>query len=131
MKFKILRVLERLRQRSGLRSKGGIIVGVLVLMTWCLPVHAADDSFIEFPPSGTDVSSFRCPGGIVSSGDHPSDVADKCGDPVERGVLPNRKYDVWVYSSPKGKFVYYLGFLNQRLQRIYSVSCVKNDPHCQ
>lgn len=106
-------------------------IGVLFIMIGCVPGTALCDNLIDFPPSGTDANSFRCSGGIVSIGEHPRDVVEKCGDPVERGVLSNRKYDVWVYYTPRDKFVYYLGFLNRGLQRIYSVSCINNDPHCQ
>ena len=106
------------------------IIAVL-LLTWCCgPMIAAADNVIEFPPEGSDMSSHRCDGGIVSIGDPYRVVSEKCGDPVDRGELPHRKYDVWVYYKSGANFVYYFAFFNRNLQRIYSVSCNKNDPYC-
>jgi hypothetical protein len=63
-----------------------------------------------------DQSSYRCPGGVVAIGDLDRSVREKCGDPLEIG----RRQDfgpVWIYQSAQGNFMYYLAFLNGRLQR--------------
>jgi hypothetical protein len=107
-----------------------LIVGILLVVWCCVPMSATGDTVIDLPPEGSDISSHRCDGGIVSVGDHFRLVAEKCGDPVDRGNMPHRKYDVWVYHTPGANFVYYFAFFNRNLQRIYSVSCNKNDPYC-
>ena len=107
-----------------------IKIGTVLVIMLAIPIIALSENLLDFPPSGTDGSSLRCGGGIISLGDHPRVVSEKCGDPVDRGRLSNRKYDVWVYHKPGANFVYYLGFFDRRLQRIYTVSCVKKDPYC-
>ncbi len=107
-----------------------IKIAIIGIILWCLPILAAAENLIELPPAGTDINNFRCEGKIISTGDHVRDVAQKCGEPVDRGMIDNRKYDIWVYHVTGEKFVYYLGFSQRRLQRIYLVSCHKNDPYC-
>lgn len=85
---------------------------------------------MDYPPSGSDLSNYRCPDGIISKGDQPRDVLDKCGEPLRTGTLPNREHDIWVYRFGDANFIYYIGFLNDRIQRIYAVNCIKDDPNC-
>lgn len=105
-----------------------IIAAAILLL--CVIVPASAENMLEFPPTGTDVNSFRCEGNIISTGDSARDVMEKCGEPVDRGSMQGRRYDIWVYHYQGENFVYYLGFLNRTVQRIHSVSCNKNDPYC-
>ena len=76
-----------------------------------------------------DQSSYRCSGGVVAIGDLDRAVREKCGDPLEIG----RRQDfgpVWIYQSAQGNFMYYLAFLNGRLQRIVGAPCSVDDPEC-
>lgn len=101
------------------------------VVLFVLPLSALSDNVIELPETGTDVSTVRCSGSIVSTGDALKTVEEKCGAPMARGHLPNRSdYDVWVFRLGSTDFVHYMGFRNRRLERIYSVSCVKKDPYC-
>ncbi len=107
-------------------------VSIICFVFSLLPAVVLSDNIIELPESGTDVSSLRCDGSIISTGDALKTIEEKCGAPLARGHLPNRMaYDVWVYRLGDGAFVKYLGFINRRLERIYSVSCVKKGPYCQ
>ena len=106
------------------------IIGAVTILLLCVIGPAASENQLDFPPSGTDVNSFRCAGRIISTGDSARDVSEKCGEPLDRGSMQGRRYDIWIYHYPGDHFVYYLGFLNRKLQRIYSVSCIKNDPYC-
>ena len=76
-----------------------------------------------------DQSSYRCSGGIVAVGDLDRDVQEKCGDPLEIG----RRQDfgpIWIYYENQAKFMYYLAFLNGKLQRIVGVTCSPDDANC-
>ena len=76
-----------------------------------------------------DQSSYRCSGGIVALGDLDRTVREKCGDPLEIG----RRQDfgpIWIYHSPQQKFMYYLAFLNGKLQRIVGAPCSPDKPEC-
>jgi hypothetical protein len=37
---------------------------------------------------------------------------------------------IWIYHSPQRKFMYYLAFLNGKLQRIVGAPCSPDDPSC-
>lgn len=83
---------------------------------------------IEFN-SLADQSSYRCSGGVVAVGDLDRDVRKKCGDPLEIG----RKQDfgpIWIYYEDQANFMYYLPFLNGKLQRIVGATCGPDDPGC-
>lgn len=106
------------------------ITGAITIFFLCMIGPAAAENLLDFPPSGTDVNSFRCGGSIISTGDSAREVIEKCGNPIDQGSMQGRRYDIWIYHYQGDNFVYYLGFLNRKLQRIYSVSCIKNDPYC-
>ncbi len=107
-------------------------VSIICVACFLLPGTVLSDNIIELPESGTDVSTVRCSGNIISTGDALKTVEEKCGAPIARGHLPNRsEYDVWVFRLESGDFVQYMGFRNRRLERIYSVSCIKQDPYCK
>ncbi len=86
---------------------------------------------LDLPPSGSDVSSMRCPNGVVAIGDNVADVLKKCGDPLRTGWMAGRTYDIGVYHFKGSRFIYYLGTRKKRVERIYSVNCQKGDPLCQ
>ena len=76
-----------------------------------------------------DQSSFRCSGGIVAVGDLDREVREKCGDPLMIG----RRQDVgiiWIYYEDQANFMYYLPFLNGRLQRVVGAPCNPDEPDC-
>lgn len=103
----------------------------LIIVVLAVPGMGISDNIIDLPPSGTDASSIRCQGKIVSTGTSMPDVLDLCEEPLDRGQLVNRTYEVWVYRFDGSAYVNYLAFRNRRLQRIYRVSCIKDDPYCQ
>ena len=93
--------------------------------------------FIIFPGTSysinfnslADQSSYRCSGGVVGIGDSDIEVRGKCGDPYMIG----RKQDfgpVWIYYEDGSNFMYYLPFLNGKLQRIVGAPCTPDDPAC-
>ena len=77
----------------------------------------------------TDQSTYRCSGGVVAVGDLDRDVREKCGDPLEIG----RRQDfgpIWIYYEDQANFMYYLPFLNGKLQRIVGSTCSPDDAKC-
>lgn len=100
-----------------------IIVG-LILVFFLL-------SAMNYPSRGTDYSSYRCSGGLVSKGDLARDVYGKCGDPIRETRIAREPHRVFVYRFGQKRFVYYFAFLHERLQRIYAVNCLQDDPHCE
>ena len=71
----------------------------------------------------------QCSGGVVAIGDSDIDVREKCGDPLQIG----RKQDygpVWIYYEDQSNFMYYLPFLNGKLQRIVGAPCSPDDADC-
>jgi hypothetical protein len=76
-----------------------------------------------------DQSSYRCSGGIVALGDSDITVRDKCGEPLEIGQRQDFG-PIWIYHSPQQKFMYYLAFLNGKLQRIVGAPCSPDNPSC-
>ena len=93
-----------------------------------LIAFAGKSNSLDFS-SLADQSSYRCSGGVVSVGDSDRDVRKKCGDPLEIG----RRQDfgpIWIYYEDQAKFMYYLAFLNGKLQRIVGATCNPDDAAC-
>ena len=93
-----------------------------------LIVFAGKSDSLDFN-SLADQSSYRCSGGVVAVGDSDRSVREKCGDPLEIG----RKQDfgpIWIYHTAQGNFMYYLAFMNGRLQRIVGAPCSPDNPDC-
>ncbi len=93
-----------------------------------LIVFAEKSHSVDFN-SLADQSSYRCSGGVVSVGDLDRDVREKCGDPLEIG----RRQDfgpIWIYYEDQANFMYYLAFLNGKLQRIVGAACSPDDEAC-
>ena len=113
-------VLEEKMKRQTILT--GILL--LVLFTFTGETAAIDIDFTS------DQSSLRCSGGVVAVGDLDRLVRNKCGDPLAVTRRDSDSYDIWIYQFGASKFMYYLGFLNAKLQRIVSAPCGVNDPDC-
>ena len=61
-----------------------------------------------------DSSSFRCRGKVVSNRDTQYSVEKKCGKPTSEA----RSGNVWVYDFGPYRFVYYVIFVDGRVNRI-------------
>jgi hypothetical protein len=89
-------------------------------------------SALDYPPSGADLSNLRCSGGIVSTNDLSRVILQKCGEPMLReSKIADQPYEIWLYRFGQSKYIYYFGFFNDRLQRIYQVNCMQGDPNCE
>ena len=107
-----------------------MIRNILILGTalTLLFVFGDNSHAIDFR-SLADQSSYRCSGGVVAVGDLDRNVREKCGDPIEIG----RRQDfgpIWIYYEDQAKFMYYLAFLNGKLQRIVGVPCSPDEADC-
>ena len=98
-------------------------VAIVLLMTFAGMSHATDFRNMA------DQSSYRCSGGVVAVGDSDRDVRNKCGDPLEIARLQDFG-PIWIYSNEQSTFMYYLAFLNGKLQRIVGAPCSADDPGC-
>ena len=76
-----------------------------------------------------DQDSYQCSGGIVAIGDLDRTVREKCGDPLKIGTRQDWG-PIWIYHSPQEGFMYYLEFVNGKLQRIVSAPCSPDKPEC-
>jgi hypothetical protein len=65
-----------------------------------------------------DVPSFRCDGQTVSVGDRSYTVMDACGVPQKIRISGGGAVEDWVYNFGPNKFIYYVTFVNGRLERI-------------
>lgn len=103
----------------------------LILLALALFIVAADRLPLDMIPEGTDVSSFRCSSRLVYRGDLSRDVLNKCGEPIRKTRILDEPYRVWIYRFGQSNYVYYLAFLHEKLQRIYSVRCWEDNPDCE
>jgi hypothetical protein len=76
-----------------------------------------------------DNSNVRCSGSLVSIGTFQPDVLEKCGEPIRKTYAQGEPFKVWIYRVDN--LVYYLGFINGRLERIKSTRCWKDNPDCE
>ena len=99
----------------------------ITILAWVI-IFTGNSYSIDFN-SLADQSSYRCTGGVVAVGDLDRDVREKCGDPLEIG---NRQDfgPIWIYYEDQANFMYYLPFLNGKLQRIVGVPCSPDDADC-
>ncbi len=86
---------------------------------------------MDYPPSGTGKSNFRCSGGIVSIGDNSIDVLEKCGEPMRETQISDQPHIIWIYQFGQSNFIHYFAFLHDRLQRIHSVRCKQDNRDCK
>ncbi len=103
----------------------------LTLFAITLFIVGADYMTRDMIPKGTDVSSIRCYGRVVSIGDLSRDVLQKCGEPIRKTRILDEPYRVWVYRLDQSDHVYYLAFLQEKLQRVYHVKCGQDNPDCE
>lgn len=76
-----------------------------------------------------DQASYRCSEEVVAIGDLDRSVREKCGDPLEIKKIQDHG-PIWIYYHDQANFMYYLEFLNEKLQRIASAPCSPDDPDC-
>jgi hypothetical protein len=76
-----------------------------------------------------DQDSYRCSEEVVAIGDLDRTVREKCGDPLKIGTRQDWG-PIWIYHSPQEGFMYYLEFVNGKLQRIVSAHCSPDKPEC-
>jgi len=92
--------------------KALVYLAALFLAVALAPTFALGDGPVSNDLQDED--SLRCTSGIAERGDAKYAVQEKCGKPtsVDQGD------DVWIYDFGPGRFVYYLTFLEGRLNRI-------------
>ena len=99
----------------------GVTLALLIMLT--------ERSYAIDFSNWIDQSSLRCGGGIVAIGDSDRSVQDKCGDPLE--IAKRQDFGpVWIYHFYQSNWMYYLEFLNGRLQRIVCAPCNSNRYDC-
>jgi hypothetical protein len=108
-----------------------IFTKTLTLFAIALFIVAADDITRDMIPEGTDVSSIRCSGSLVSIGDLSRDVLEKCGEPIREFRILDEPYHVWVYRLGQIDHVFHLFFIDEKLERIYDVKCLQDNPDCE
>ena len=108
-----------------MRRASAYLMAALILLLYVTGQAAAIE--IDF---SNDHFSIRCTDGIVQVGDPQQQVLDKCGNPVAIAPGDSDAYHIWVYQVGASKFMYYLGFLNNQLEKIVSRPCINNDPNC-
>ena len=102
----------------------------LTLLILALFIVAADN-IMRTLPDGTDLSNLMCSVDIVSIGDLSRDVLDKCGEPIRKTQFIDQPGRVWVYQLDQVDHVFYLAFVDGKLERILDVSCLEDNPDCK
>ena len=93
-----------------------------------LAVTAPSSYSLDFN-SLADQSSLRCGTNVVALRDLDRTVREKCGEPIEITRLQDHG-PIWIYGSDQDRFMYYLVFVNGKLERIVSAPCSVDDPAC-
>jgi hypothetical protein len=128
-----------LSQRNDMKSKSptrlvrfGLMFKITIILILSIFLIGADTLYRDqIPGSGSDLSSIRCSGKIVRTGDLIRDVEDKCGEPTRSTYMPQDRYEVWIYRFGQSNYLHYFAFLHRRLQRIYKVPCRGDNPDCE
>ncbi len=89
------------------REVCSVVLPFLILFLVCASSSLAVD--LE------DADTLGCTDGIVNMGDSKSDVLEKCGEPTRKEGFQEYR---WIYDFGSSKFVYYLTFSRDRLERI-------------
>jgi hypothetical protein len=89
------------------------------------------DNITRTLPEGTDVSTLRCSTKIVYIGDLSRDVLEKCGEPLKKIRFTDQPGRVWVYHLDQEDHVFYLAFIDGKLERILDVSCLVDNTDCE
>ena len=112
--------------------RSNLVFKVTIISILSIFLIGADSLYRDqIPGSGSDLTSIRCSGKIVRTGDLIRDVEDKCGDPMRSTYMPQDRYEVWIYRFGQSNYLHYFAFLHRRLQRIYKVSCRSGNPDCE
>ena len=101
----------------------------LTLFILALFILAADN-IMPTLPDGTDISALQCNVDIVSIGDLSRDVLEKCGEPIKKTQFIDQPGSVWVYHLDLVDHVFYLAFVDGKLERILDVDCLDDNPDC-
>jgi hypothetical protein len=112
-------------KKEGMMIKNLLYIGAafFLFIVWAGKAQSLDFSSLA------DQSSYRCSGGVVATGDSHRSVQEKCGEPVEIARLQDHG-PIWIYANEQATFMYYLAFLNGKLQRIVGAPCSPDDPAC-
>ncbi len=102
---------------------------LLFIATLAIVVVVAGSSYSLDFNSLADQSSLRCGTNVVALRDLDRTVREKCGEPIEITRLQDYG-PIWIYGSDQGRFMYYLAFVNGKLERIVSAPCSVDDPAC-
>ncbi len=108
-----------------------IVFKLILILSFSMFFIGADYLYRDQIPRGSDVTSIRCAGRIVRTGDLMRDVEDRCGQPMRETRMANEPHEVWVYHFGRSNFIHYFAFIHERLQRIYMVACSGNNPDCE
>ncbi len=115
------------RNKTGQSGVNPAFCLILILM---VPfILGSDYIWREDIVKGMDRSTYRCSNGLVARGNLKRDVLDKCGEPDRRAIMQLDPNSVWIYRHSDR--IVYMGFTNERLQRIHSGRCWDGNPHCE
>ena len=103
-------------------------ISVFIAALALVAVVATSSFSLDFS-SLADQSSLRCSTNVVAVGDIDRTVRETCGDPI-RILRVQDLGPIWVYGNDQDRFMYYLEFMNGKLQRIVSAPCRLDDPAC-
>jgi hypothetical protein len=95
--------MRKLRKLLGCAA----VLGYFILITTVIASQTLDD-----------VPSFRCEGQTISVGDRQYSVREACGIPQKISSAGEGTTEEWIYNFGPTRFIYYLNFVNGRLQRI-------------
>jgi len=112
-----------LKEDSNMKGKLTLFMVLIILSVFIVAM--------DYPASGTGSTNLRCSGGIVSIGNYSIRVFEKCGEPMRETKISNKPHTIWIYRFGQSKFVHYLAFLHDRLQRIHSVRCKEDIRDCR
>jgi len=106
-----------------IRNTLTFIVTLAVMLILIKPSYSLDFSSLA------DQSTLRCSTNVVAVGDLDRTVRETCGEPI-RILRVQDLGPIWVYGNNQDRFMYYLEFMNGKLQRIVSAPCSVDDPAC-
>ena len=89
------------------------------------------DNITRTLPEGNDLSTLMCSDNIVYIGDLSRDVLEKCGEPIKKTQFTDQPGRVWVYQLDQVDHVFYLAFIDGKLERIIDVSCLEDNTDCK
>jgi hypothetical protein len=112
-------------------DKMNLLLKLITLLLFSLFLIGADYLQRDQISRGSDVTSVRCDGRIVRTGDLMREIRDRCGEPLRQTRVANEPHEVWIYRFGQSNFIHYFAFIHERLQRIYMVACRGNNPDCQ